>query len=166
MADTPDDSRPNLSALLQLYKEQCDHGRHIETQRQLVSALLLTASGGSLGYWFLNADHFRIWVLPSCAIILGLLGIAFNRAYVVKWDEAGVRREDYRKLIEAAGAIFRVERERKRARYSRLRTYWYLIFALVITAGIAAFFMSSTIATETHHYTNISFVSPKPPARE
>jgi len=97
----PITEKETLTTLVELYKEQCDHGRHTESQRQEATNLLILLTTALLA--LMGVLHFSKYpsLLFSMLIILfGLLGYFFMRAFERKWDESADRRNFYRKHIE------------------------------------------------------------------
>jgi hypothetical protein len=46
-----------LPVLIELYKKQCAHGRHIEWQRQAIASLLFTAGGALVAVQGASISH-------------------------------------------------------------------------------------------------------------
>ncbi|HEU0135205.1 MAG TPA: hypothetical protein VFR28_10305 [Allosphingosinicella sp.] len=126
-----DDAR-RLEAILHLYKEQCEHGRHTEGQRERLTAALLALAGGSIAT--LAALRFSLASLPIALFLAatGVLGGRFARLYEQKWEEAGGRRDFYRTLLQDQLDIGQPTRGASRG---GLRLLWRRIFTLVTLFG-------------------------------
>lgn len=146
------DTATKMQALLDLYKEQCSHGRHTESQRHLVTAMVLTAAGALLAVVSSNGFQPWAWPLAACVALLGLLGLGFARVYEIKWDEAGRRRNYYREQLQDLAGIASMpkdyvprnlpEKQKPRKhRFSRLRDYWRITFLFVTFAGLIAIWL-------------------------
>lgn len=144
-----------LQVLLELYKEQCSHGRHTEGQRHLVSAMFLTAAGVLLTVASTNKFSLEMWPICVSVSTLGLLGLMFSRVYEIKWDETGVRRHYYREQLEDLTGILPIPlgfvprssplaKAPKKKPFARLRIYWRLTFLFVIVVGLLATTLSVT----------------------
>lgn len=142
-------SATQVQALLELYKEQCSHGRHTEAQRHLVTAMFLTAAGALLT--IVSFNHFARWTWPlaACVCVLGLLGLGFARVFEIKWNELSRRRNYYREQVEDLAGIeampedyvprhLKADELPPKHKFSRLRVYWRLTFVFVIGAGLLA----------------------------
>lgn len=130
------------TAYLELYKEQCTHGRHIESQRQTMASMLLVFAGGLLA-----ADatlRFSIFTFPLSlgVCLLACAGYRLITIFGNKWDETRKRRDDYRMKLLA------IETERDQtngtpdshgtASHGMLRRGWRTIFVFTGIVGILA----------------------------
>lgn len=121
-----------FAALLEMYKEHCAHGRHLETQRSAVASMFLTASGVLLSV--AGALEFKLASLPLAACVVGMAYFAkqFISVYAEKWDETCERRRYYREQMEELSGA-------KRGQFSkgsrRLRRYWVWTFNAVLVVG-------------------------------
>jgi hypothetical protein len=140
-----------VQALLELYKEQCTHGRHTESQRHLVTAMFLTASGALLTIVSYNKFETWVWPLAGSVCVLGLIGMGFAHVFEIKWEESGLRRNHYRKQVESLTGIDTYDPDEKppkkkpsKHRFARHRYFWRLTFVFVISAGAVAVWLSLT----------------------
>ena len=136
MAITEDD-KETLTACLELYKEQCTHGRHTEAQRQLVATFLFTAAGALVAV--MGTLHFSIHCLPIAILLfcLGVFGYHFVRIYEIKWTETSERRNDYRTKIQKI--LPGTEPTGANATHGTLRQFWRRAFIGVWIVGVVCF---------------------------
>jgi hypothetical protein len=80
---TASQNHHGITALIELYKENTAHGRHTESQRQLVTTILVTFVGAILG--LLGTRSFDIYLLPLAVFIIPV-GV-FGKAIVAKLKE-------------------------------------------------------------------------------
>jgi hypothetical protein len=101
----PIDQKDTLGALIEFYKEQCEHGRHTESQRQQVSTLLLSITTALIG--LMGALKFSPSCLPLALslILVGVFGWFFMGKYELKWEETKARRKFYREEIQAKAEV-------------------------------------------------------------
>jgi hypothetical protein len=147
MAEIPDprvDEGLKVQAMLEFYKEQCVHGRHIEAQRHAVAAMFLGAAGILLSV--VGALRFSLQSLPLalCIVGLGIFAKRFIARYAEKWDDLKRRRRQYREAIQGPLGIAGAERadDGKRG----IRDYWRHTFTAVIVAGAICLALTATIA--------------------
>src|SRR5581483_168764 len=69
--------------LMELYKENTAHGRHTETQRQLVTTFLVTFVGGILA--LLGTRSFDVYLLPLALFIIPVG--SFGKSMIEKLKE-------------------------------------------------------------------------------
>jgi hypothetical protein len=101
MATTPLDYPQSVTVLLELYKENTAHGRHLETQRQLVSGLVLAIGGTVVGALAsLKFDRGACWGLGCVLIAFGLLGTVFSIVQYGKWTESRQRWRVFRRRLD------------------------------------------------------------------
>jgi hypothetical protein len=123
-----------VDVLIELYNEQCEHGRHIEKQRQEVTNLLLTLSGALIALMGILKLTKYCFPLAGFLILIGVLGWLFMRAFERKWDESGERRNFYRRQIEQ---LTQIETPPPPQNRKTLRKLWEGISILVIVIGVA-----------------------------
>src|SRR6202795_2952015 len=88
----PPDFAQSVTALLDLYKENTAHGRHLETQRQLVSGFVMAIGGTVVGALAtLRFDEGACFVLGLVLVGFGLMGTLFSGVQYGKWTERRAR---------------------------------------------------------------------------
>ncbi len=90
-----------VSILLELYKENTAHGRHLETQRQLVSGFVLTVGAAVLGA-LASSKFDKSACRPLGAILLafGLMGTFFSIVQYGKWRASRSRWSALRRRLD------------------------------------------------------------------
>jgi hypothetical protein len=129
----PIEEADTLGALLELYKEQCTHGRHIESQRQEITAILFTLAAALITLMGVLNFTFYSFPIGFLLFLVGALGWRFMQRYVEKWNETDKRRTFYRKKIESLALISCTGVTNSPG---RLRTLWKLIFAAIMVIGV------------------------------
>jgi len=98
----PDGDFPQaVTALLEMYKENTAHGRHLETQRQLVSGFVLALAGAVLAA--LATLKFEVGACVALGLVLigaGLMGTAFSLVQYGKYTESRRRWRGARERLE------------------------------------------------------------------
>lgn len=122
-----------LQAITQLYKEQSDHGRHIETQRHALTAMLLTLAGALLAASAVLRFQLESLPLSVLIILIGILGRKFVLIYTVKWKEISARRDHYRVLLQEGATI---DDAPSGGSAGTLRKLWMKVFVIVIWLGL------------------------------
>jgi hypothetical protein len=127
-----------FSALLEIYKEHCAHGRHLETQRSAVASMFLAASGVLLSV--AGALDFKLASLPLAVCVIGMAYFAkqFISVYAEKWDETCERRRYYREQMEELSGA---ERGNFVKSSRRLRRYWEWTFNAILVIGTVITFL-------------------------
>ena len=123
---------------MELYKEQTSQSRHIETQRQQVTQLILTVTTALLGV--MAALKFSIYCLPLAAalIYLGGFGRRFTLTYVERFDGHMNRARALRKAIDqevASGGAQSIFDDNPVTRKARLRDFWLRFHVAVQILG-------------------------------
>jgi hypothetical protein len=128
-----EDNKEKLAPLLEFYKEQCSHGRHIESQRQAACTLLLTAGGALIA--LMGTLKFSIHCAPIACLLfaLGWFGKRFVQVYELKWEESSERRNYYREAIETVTGISNPQVARAPG---TLRKFWRGTFDGLIFTGV------------------------------
>lgn len=118
--------------LLELYKENCTHGRHIESQRSAVSSMFLTAAGVLLSV--VGALKLAPGTLPLAICVIGLAYFAkrFVKMYSLTYHETSRRRRHYRERMEE---ISGAEHCPPLISGVTLRHHWAGTFDLVLLIG-------------------------------
>src|SRR5258708_6937921 len=97
----PADFAQSVTALLELYKENTAHGRHLETQRQLVSGFVMAIGGTVVGALAtLKFDEAACRGLGLVLVGFGLLGTLFSVVQYGKWTESRERWRAVRKRLD------------------------------------------------------------------
>jgi hypothetical protein len=81
-----------ITVLLEMYKENTNHGRHLETQRQLVTGFVLTIAAAALGA--LATLHFKKDAcvgLGFVLVVFGLIGTLFSIVQYGKYTQSRQR---------------------------------------------------------------------------
>jgi hypothetical protein len=96
MPELPPNYAQAVTILLEFYKENTTHGRHLETQRQLVSGLVLAIAAAAIGALAALRFQDRACLLLG-AVLLGdgFLGTAFS---IVQYGKYAQTRERFRAL--------------------------------------------------------------------
>jgi len=140
---TPEE-RDRLGTLIELYKEQCSHGRHTEAQRQAAGTLLLTAGGALIA--LMGALQFSIHCAPIAGLLLGLgvFGKRFMGVFEKKWEETSGRRDFYRTEIER---ITGTPTPNVTSSKGLLRAFWKRTFDAVVITGIVCLLLVGTVVS-------------------
>lgn len=137
----PDLSSKRLQVITELYKEQCAHGRHTETQRHAASAMFLAFAGALMAVIGAMKFAWQAAPLAVCLIFLGSYARRFIGVYERKWDELSFRRAHYRKLMQGETGLQPIDETIDPAARNRglprLRDYWKQTFRGVSIAGFA-----------------------------
>lgn len=160
----PPDFPQAVTTLLELYKENTAHGRHLETQRQLVSGLVLTVAAAVIGALaalkFLEGVCFLLgWVLVG----FGLLGTAFS---IVQYGKYTQNRERFRalrnrlnELCPTAGlsAIINEARSKKRGwgRVGNFPLHWLWTLLNVCVLIMGGFLVIQYFGAGLHFWNNV-----------
>ncbi len=91
-----------FTVLLEIFKENTTHGRHVQTQRQLVTAFILAIAGAILGA--LGTLHFPVAACKGLGIVLfvfGLIGALFCFVQHGKYVQNRARWQATRDRLEA-----------------------------------------------------------------
>lgn len=128
------DVSKKLQVLSELYKEQCAHGRHTETQRQAVSSIFITFFGVFISV--IGARNFALSTLPLalCIVALGYYAQQFLKVYEQRWDELSHRRTHYRREMQVLTGVSSIKEGVKKPR-PRLRNYWRMTFLVMSIIG-------------------------------
>lgn len=147
----PPRSAHELPVLIELYKEHCAHGRHIESQRSAVASMFLTATGILLSV--IGALEFGPGSLPLAASVIGLAYFAkkFVATYAAKWDETGQRRRHYRAQMEQ---ISGAAQGPPASSGGTLRRHWERTFDIVLAIGLVVTLIIVAKAISTYRATD------------
>jgi hypothetical protein len=127
------------ATLLALYQENTTHGRHHETQRSTVAAILLTITAGvvSVVTYDRTLNLFDI-PLTAFVIVLGIFGVIFSRThytlYRMHMDRAAAFRDA---LGDHLGTGLKAIKQKADARSIRVQTafrlnyLWTFLYALI-----------------------------------
>ncbi len=109
---------------MELYKENTAHGRHLETQRQLVSGFVLTLGGvvlAALGT--LKFERSASQWLGGILVCAGLLGAIFSIVQYGKWRESRERWRAFSLRISQLCPTAEISRARSIAK-DKMRERW------------------------------------------
>ena len=98
-----------LQVIVELYKEQCAHGRHTETQRHAASSMFLTAAGALIAVIGAMKFTWQAAPLAVCVVFLGVYAHRFIGVYERKWDELSYRRNHYRELMQSETGLIPID---------------------------------------------------------
>jgi hypothetical protein len=148
----------SVAVLLEIYKENTSHGRHLETQRHLVSAFVMTIAGAALGG--LVTAKFNPATCQVIGVILvafGILGSFFSVIQYGKWCFNRVQWRMARRRIDelcpTAHLMSELEKDRKLFHVSfwglisslPLHWLWTLLNLIVVFMGTYLLFWSHSI---------------------
>ena len=132
------------STFLAFYQENCTHGRHHETQRSTVAAILLSIAAGvtSVVTYDRALNHYDI-PLTCFVILLGVFGVLFSRTHYLLFRMHMDRAAGYRDALDdLIGSDLRDIKQRADARAVRLRwafrlhILWSVLYSLIVVLGI------------------------------
>jgi hypothetical protein len=125
---TPQFDTSSVAVLLDFYKENTAHGRHLETQRQLVSGFVMTLGGVALGALAsLKFDPGACVVVGFVLVCFGLLGTVFSIVQYGKWTVTRARWRAIRHQINILCKSAEVQKQIDDARRTLKKEHagWY-----------------------------------------
>lgn len=133
----------NTEALLEYYKEQLQHGRHIEVQRSTVAGIAFTMSGAIIGELLKHGPLSR-QQLPYTVTLLcvGLFALVLSAKLYERFRLHNETAKLARNMLEPRLAALRKQAEdTNRTKYPkvfavRLHVIWNLTFAVVTAIGL------------------------------
>jgi hypothetical protein len=134
---------PNAQTLLEYYKEQLAHGRHIEVQRSTIAAVAFALSGAIIGE-LLKRGQLTAEQLPFTVTLLfvGLFASVISAKLYERFRLHNAIAKLARNQLDPTLAQLRTQAEAKhRKKYPltfrlRLHVVWNLLFGIVFALGI------------------------------
>lgn len=131
------------ATLLALYQENTTHGRHHETQRSTVAAILLSITAGVVSVVTYDRALNRYDVpLTAFVIVLGVFGVIFSRTHYTLYRMHMERAAAFRDALgDLLGAGLRDIKQQADARSIRVRSafrlnnLWTFLYALIVALG-------------------------------
>lgn len=144
---------PHAQALLEYYKEQLAHGRHIEVQRSTIAGVAFTISGAIIGELLkkgqLSAEQLPFTVTLLC---VGLFACLFSAKLYERFRlHSGIARLARNQLDPTLAQLRKEAEGENRKKYPflfrlRLHVVWNLLFGIVLMLGLI-----TTIMCLPHH---------------
>jgi hypothetical protein len=133
----------SASVLLEMYKENTAHGRHLEGQRQLATALILPFAAAAFGAAItLQFERPAAIALGAFLVALGILGAVYSKSTYTRWRESMAKAEKFRLRLGQLCPSAHIEKCLKDAGARSdltlpLHQFWILLQASVAALGLA-----------------------------
>jgi len=132
--------------LIEVYKEQCTHGRHHEAQRTAMSNLILIAATGIIAFVTFD-DKLNLFDLPIALflVILGLFGALFSVKFGERFKHHSSRSREIRNQLDENISELLKTADQKHDSLNKhsvwikklnITRYWVLLHMLISAIGI------------------------------
>jgi Na+/melibiose symporter-like transporter len=158
-----------ITLLLEMYKENTNHGRHLESQRQLVAGFILTIAAATLGA--LSNLKFRRDACVGLGLVLivfGVMGSLFSIVQYGKYNQSRIRWRGARERLAELCPLADLERiyekskpgaiqgstpkEKATAKWLKAGTWplhwlWTLLMLIVLFLGLTLSFNADKLSS-------------------